>query len=104
MLHEDESALTGTRNSYVALGEVVIELAQPTADDTYASRDLAANGEIHHAAAFKVADLDAAEKYLTSKGLRVSHRDDETLLFDPETTYGALYRFTSASIPNDPRD
>ena len=103
LLHENESALTGTRNAYVALGEVVIELATPIREGTFASVDLADNGEVHHAVAFKVADLDQAEKYLTSKGLSVSQRDDETLLFDPATTHGALFRFTTRSVPNDPR-
>jgi hypothetical protein len=103
LLHENESELTGTRNAYVALGETVIELALPTVADSFAGRDLAANGEIHHAAAWKVADLGQAEKYLVSKGLQVSYRDDETLLFDPETTHGAYFRFTTWSVPNDPR-
>jgi len=104
LLHENESELTGTENAYVALGETIVELARPTQQDTYASRDLEANGEIHHAAAWKVADLAQAEKYLTSKGLRVTHRDDQTILIDPETTHGALFRFTSWSVPDDPRD
>lgn len=95
LLETNESDLTGTRNAYVRLGECVVELAQPTADDTFAARDLENNGGIHHAAAFKVRDLDAAERYLVSKGVVTAHRDAETILCDPATTHGALFRFTS---------
>ena len=64
---------------------------------------MAANGEIHHAAAFKVVDLDQAEKYLTSKGIKASSRDDTTLLTDPATTHGVPFRWTTWSVPGDPR-
>jgi hypothetical protein len=65
---------------------------------------LAKNGDIMHAIAFQVADLDRAEQHLTSKGVRILDRDDSTLLADPDTTFGAPFRFTTAAIPGDPRD
>jgi catechol 2,3-dioxygenase-like lactoylglutathione lyase family enzyme len=104
LLYEGESALTGTLNAYVGLGECVIELARPTRKGTFASADLEANGEMHHAVTFKVSDLDKAQAYVASKGLRSTATDGETTLYDPATTKGALFRLTTWSVPNDPRD
>ena len=104
LLHEDFSQLTGTSNSYVQVGDgTVVELARPTRDDTIADRDHASNGEIHHAAAFRVVDLERAEQYLTSKGIKVADRDEPTLITDPATTQGALFRWTTWVVPGDPR-
>jgi catechol 2,3-dioxygenase-like lactoylglutathione lyase family enzyme len=104
LLHENESKLTGTANSYVLMGEgTVVELATPAREGTIAADDQAASGEIHHAAAFKVVDLDRAEQYLTSKGIKVVERDDTTLLTDPATTHGVPFRWTTWSVPGDPR-
>jgi catechol 2,3-dioxygenase-like lactoylglutathione lyase family enzyme len=104
VLHENTSELTGTANCYVLMGEgTVVELAAPFRDGTIAADDMAANGEIHHAAAFKVVDLDRAEKYLTSKGLKVAGRDETTLVTDPATTHGAPFRWTTWTVPGDPR-
>jgi catechol 2,3-dioxygenase-like lactoylglutathione lyase family enzyme len=102
-LHENTSKLTGTRNSYVLLGDTVVEIATPERPGTTAAADMAANGEIHHAAAFRVADLDRAERYLASKGVEVLERDDRTLLTDPATTHGVPFRWTIADVPGDPR-
>ncbi len=103
LLHEDESELTGTRNSYVLMGDTIIELATPARGGTVAASDMEANGEIHHAAAFRVADLDQAEKYLQSKGIETLDRDESTLLTDPATSHGVPFRWTTRDIPGDPR-
>jgi catechol 2,3-dioxygenase-like lactoylglutathione lyase family enzyme len=104
LLHESTSDLTGTVNAYVLVGpSTIIELSVPVKDGTIAAADQAANGEIHHAAAFKVVDLDRAEQYLTSKGIKVTDRDDTTLITDPATTRGVPFRWTTWSVPGDPR-
>jgi catechol 2,3-dioxygenase-like lactoylglutathione lyase family enzyme len=99
LLHELESPLTGTSNAYVALGETVIELAMPTRQGTYASDDLERNGEMHHAVTFKVTDLEQADKYLATKGVKSVARDEQTILYDPDTTMGAFFRLTTWSVP-----
>jgi catechol 2,3-dioxygenase-like lactoylglutathione lyase family enzyme len=105
VLHENVSELTGTVNCYVLVGEdTVIELASPTRDGTIAADDLAANGEMLHAAAFQVADLDRAERYLMAKGIKVTERDNTTLLTDPATTHGVPFRWTTAIVPDDPTE
>jgi catechol 2,3-dioxygenase-like lactoylglutathione lyase family enzyme len=104
LLHQGTSDLAGTESCYVLMGEqTIVELARPTRDDTIAARDHAANGEIHHAVAFKVADLDRAEDYLTAKGIKVLDRDDRTLVTDPATTHGVPFRWTTWVVPGDPR-
>jgi catechol 2,3-dioxygenase-like lactoylglutathione lyase family enzyme len=104
LLHENTSELTGTANAYVQMGEsTIVELAIPVRDGTIAAADQAVNGEIHHAATFQVADLDQAEQYLTGKGLKIIDRDAATLVSDPATTYGAAFRWTTWTVPGDPR-
>jgi catechol 2,3-dioxygenase-like lactoylglutathione lyase family enzyme len=103
LLHEDESQLTGTRNAYVLMGDTVVELATPTRSGTLAADDMEANGEIHHAAAFKVRDLGKAEQYLKSKGIETLERDGSTLITRPDTTHGVMFRWTTSDVPGDPR-
>ena len=84
------------------LGDTIVELAQPTGPGL-AADDLDANGEIHHSATWKVRDLGAAEKHLSSKGISFIGRDEHILLADPATTHGAPMRFTDQAVPGDPR-
>ena len=92
---ETESKLTGTRNLSVAIGaRTVVELATPFDEDSLAAADLRSNGDSVHAMTYVVRDLDRAETYLASKGIGHIGRDDETLLADPDDTFGAPFRFT----------
>jgi catechol 2,3-dioxygenase-like lactoylglutathione lyase family enzyme len=105
MLHEDTSALTGTRNIYVLIGaDTIVELASPAGGDSLAGQDLAAYGDMLHAVAFRVNSLPEAEKHLADKGIGVIARDDHTIVTDPEKTFGAPFRFTTWDVPGDPRD
>ena len=61
-------------------------------------------GDSHHAAAFKVQNLDDTEAYFTGKGIRTVARDDQTLITDPETTFGVPFRWTTWDVPGGPRD
>jgi len=99
LLHESSSSVTGTRNAYVLMGDAVVELAAPIRDGTLAASEMAANGEIHHAVAFRVNDLDTAAKYLSSNGIEPLARDETTLLTRPETTHGVPFRWTTSGIP-----
>jgi catechol 2,3-dioxygenase-like lactoylglutathione lyase family enzyme len=101
VLERSNSALTGTQDVYVRLGEAVVQLSLPTESDTIAGRDMSANGEMHHAAAFRVEDLDVAEKYLASKGIKTQTRNDDTILSQPDTTHGVPFRWTTRRIEGD---
>jgi catechol 2,3-dioxygenase-like lactoylglutathione lyase family enzyme len=105
IIDEGSSALTGTANTYVAIGpETVVELAVPTDAGSLAGRDLAALGESCHAMAFMVEDLGPVAERLEAKGIGILARDDTTILADPAHTYGAPIRFTTVAVPGDPRD
>lgn len=95
LLRRSSSALTGTDDVYVRLGQITIQLATPTSGDTLAAQDLARNNEILHAAAFQVEDLDETAAYLAEKGIKTLARDEETLLTDPGTTFDAPFRWTT---------
>lgn len=100
--HERSSARDATRSLFVAAGdETVVELAQPTGAGA-AARELEANGEILHAASFRVRDLGRAEAFLRGLGFAVESRDG-ALELGPEQALGARYRFVEAALPGDPR-
>ncbi|GAB92343.1 hypothetical protein [Gordonia rhizosphera] len=99
LLEESSSKLTGTDDIYVKVGDAVIQASRPIREDTIAADDFRSSGEIHHAACFRVADLDKAEIYLESKGIRTVARDEHTVLSDPRTTHGAVFRWTDRLIP-----
>ncbi|HMD45691.1 MAG TPA: hypothetical protein VKG43_06005 [Acidimicrobiales bacterium] len=99
------SALCGTESRFVAIGpETVVELARPTDPGSLAGADMARHGEICHAVAFTVADLDRAAAHLEACGVGLVGRDETTLLADPADTFGAPFRFTTERVAGDPRD
>jgi catechol 2,3-dioxygenase-like lactoylglutathione lyase family enzyme len=104
VLHKGSSVLTGTDDTYVLMGDTIVQLSTPNTGATIAAADMAANNEIHHAATFRVGDLDAAGMYLASKGITTLAADDETLLTDPATTHGVPFRWTTWDVPGGPRD
>jgi catechol 2,3-dioxygenase-like lactoylglutathione lyase family enzyme len=99
LLHREQRA--GAWRAYVALGTAMVELLRPIAADTLAARDLERKGEIFHAVNFGVRDLCAAERYLRSWGLELveRERDEESLVIDPATAFGAVLRFSSRRTP-----
>ena len=105
VLHKGDSPLTETQSTFVAVGDGnVVEIATPIGGDSLAAADLKANGDIFHAATWKVVDLDRAERHLKEKGINILDKDADTLLADPKDTYGAVMRFTTWQIPGDTRE
>lgn len=103
VLHKGSSALTGTDDVYIQLGDTVIQLSTPNVDGTLATEDMARNKEVLHAASWRVEDLDATQEYFDSVGIATLSRDDETLLTDPATTHGVPFRWTTWDVPGGPR-
>lgn len=97
------SSTADVDSAFVFVGsESVVELAQPTTENSDLARDLAEHGELPHAMTFKVADLDAAARHVEGLGLRMT-KDDATITLDPAQSFGALIAFTENVIPGDPR-
>jgi catechol 2,3-dioxygenase-like lactoylglutathione lyase family enzyme len=92
------------RSAFVMVGtETVVELAQPTSDDSRLGRDLAEHGELPHAMTFKVADLDAVANHLAAAGFGTAERSDDSIVVEPADLFNAVVRFTTRSLPDDPR-
>jgi catechol 2,3-dioxygenase-like lactoylglutathione lyase family enzyme len=92
------------RSAFVKVGtETVVELAQPTSDDSRLGRDLADHGELPHAITFKVADLGAVESHLATVGFGIAERSDEAIVVEPADLFNAVIVFTTRSLPDDPR-
>ena len=104
LIHRSASELTGTDDAYVRLGESVVQLSTPNRDDTIAAPDAAKNGQTHHAAAFRVLDLDATAEYFEHKGIGTIARDNHTLITDPATTHGVPFRWTVWDVPGGNRE
>ena len=84
------------------MGDLVIELAQPTEPSSAIASDLDHHQSLY-AVTFQVRDLNAARQYLETKAVAFSHEDATTLVTDPDTTHGAVFGFTTWDIPNDAR-
>jgi methylmalonyl-CoA/ethylmalonyl-CoA epimerase len=69
---DDMAAAFGVRTRDLALGEDVLQLAQPLQPDSPVMRFIERKGEGVYAVALEVDDLDAAVEELASKGVRVS--------------------------------
>ena len=97
-LGESASALTHTQDTYFKLGDAVVQLTVPLEEDSIVGADHALRGDAIHAVAWKVADLNAAEKFLNSQGVKTLARDEHTLLADNSDTFGAYHRFTDLTV------
>jgi catechol 2,3-dioxygenase-like lactoylglutathione lyase family enzyme len=94
---ESSSALTATDDTLVQVGpQTMVQISRPHDSPSLARADLDAHGDMMHAVAFEVGDLDSVERHLRANGVGVAGRDDDTLLAAPEDTFGAPYRFVVA--------
>ncbi|MGE0878471.1 MAG: hypothetical protein AB7L13_05465 [Acidimicrobiia bacterium] len=103
LLHESDNPGFGTHSAYVLVGhDWVVELAQPTGDGLVQA-DMEEHHESAYAMNFRVRSLATARRYLALKGVKFIVDDGTSLVADPDTTWGVVFRFTEAEIPNDPR-
>jgi catechol 2,3-dioxygenase-like lactoylglutathione lyase family enzyme len=104
VIHEGHDAVLSATSTYVHLADGVYELATPD-DRTPAFADWATNApsDTYHAIAFKVVDLDRAERHLRAQGVHIVIRSDDVIVTDPETSLGVPWRFVTALTPGDPR-
>ena len=101
--HTAKSPEYGTESVFLAIGPgPAVELTTPVGPGL-ARDDLDKHGDIMHAVTFRVRDLTAAEAYMRTQSVGVRDRTAQTLTLDPEDTYGAIFRLTTADTPGDPR-
>ena len=101
--HTTKSPEYGTESVFLAMGTgPAVEFATPVGPGL-ARDDLDKHGEIMHAVTFRVRDRTAAEAYMRSQSVGVRDRTAQTLTLDPDDTYGAIFRLTTADTPGDPR-
>jgi extradiol dioxygenase family protein len=92
------------RSAFVFVGtETVVELAEPTGEDSRIGEDLASHGEVPHAMTFKVADLGAVEEHLANVGMGIAQQTESLIVVDPADMSNALVGFTTRQLPDDPR-
>jgi predicted enzyme related to lactoylglutathione lyase len=92
-------------HAYVFVGDQsVVDLAHPVTADSRLARDQAATTDLPHSVTFQVRDLDAVERHVQKLGVRIAERSADTVVLEPDDCYNALLEFTTATIPNDPRD
>ncbi len=103
VLSHSTSPVTATDDVFVKVGsQTVIQISRPHDEPSLARADLDKNGNMLHAVAFEVQDLDAAERHLRGLGVGIVGRDEHTLLADPTDTFGAPFRFTTAATGEVP--
>jgi catechol 2,3-dioxygenase-like lactoylglutathione lyase family enzyme len=86
------------------IGDTVLELIEPTADESPVARYIERYGPRLRSLHFRVRDVDAAAEYLAGKGLHTAPGDvDGWVALDPADNYGVLWQFTEAALPGDPR-
>lgn len=83
----------GVKSAVVTIGDSAIELMQPLDADNAISKYIEKKGESIHHIALKVDDLDATEKELTEKGVRLiigTANGNKSIFIHPKSTGGVL--------------
>jgi catechol 2,3-dioxygenase-like lactoylglutathione lyase family enzyme len=109
VIYESRNDLLRTDSTYVFLADAIIELARPLEPGTPAMEDwkskpMAGEEDVHHAVTFKVQDLGRTMRHLRAEGIGLEAQSKTLIFTDPKDCLGMRWGFTSASIPNDPRD
>jgi hypothetical protein len=94
--------MTGARFQLVQLGDSLLKILQPADVDSDLGRHVARFGNMIYAIAFRVADLDSAERWLKENRIGTRRPTPTSLAADPADTWGAPYFFTTDVIPDDP--
>ena len=104
VVHRGRDDVLGATGTWVHLADGIVEYAVPESG-TAAARLLA--GELphdsYHSIAWQVADLDRVVDHLASVGIGLVARTDDAVVADPGTALGIPWRFTTSTVPGDPR-
>lgn len=101
--HREEVASQKVRTAFFSVGEVHLELLEPTSPDSPIAKFLEKNpnGGVHHVA-FSTDNIDAQLKQASQAGVKLIHEQpfegaaDKLVAFlHPKSTYGVLTEFCS---------
>jgi catechol 2,3-dioxygenase-like lactoylglutathione lyase family enzyme len=84
------------------LGDCLLQLAEPLEQDSDLGRHVARWGNMIYSITFRIKDLDSAERWLNSKGVRTSRPSAGVLAANPEDTFDSPYFFTTDVLTSDP--
>jgi hypothetical protein len=84
------------------LGDCLLQLAEPLEETSMLGQHVARWGNMIYSITFRVSDLDSAQKWLNSKGVRTSRPSEGVLAANPEDTFNAPYFFTTTVLALDP--
>jgi catechol 2,3-dioxygenase-like lactoylglutathione lyase family enzyme len=86
------------------IGDTVLELVEPSDDDSPVADYIGRFGPRLRSLHFRVRDVDAVASHFADQGLHTQPGDvDGWVALDPADNYGALWQFTEAALPADPR-
>ena len=97
---EEVVALQKVRTAFFTVGDIHIELLEPTADDSPVAKFLDKNGEGFHHIAYRTDDIDGQLATARDKGCRLIHETPiegaggkQVALLHPKSTMGVLTEF-----------
>lgn len=98
--HVEEVPSQKVRTAFLSVGEVHLELLEPTADDSPIAKFLETRGEGIHHIAFATDDIGAQLEQAKSAGTRLIHEvpidgagDKLVAFLHPKSTFGVLTEF-----------
>jgi hypothetical protein len=86
----------------VQLGDCLLQIGEPLDEESPLGRHVARWGNMIYSFTFRVNDLDSAQAWLNSRGVRTSRPRVGLLAADPADTFNAPYFFTTDVVDNDP--
>jgi hypothetical protein len=90
------------RYQILHLGDCLLRLAQPLEASSELGKHVEQYGNFIYSITFKIRDIDSAEQWLNSKGVKTTRLRPGLLAADPADTFGAPHFFTTESVPGDP--
>ncbi len=91
VVHVSNRTVHGTQSSFVGLGrDVLVEVAEPLDEGSWAGRDLAAGGRFH-SVTLRVRELAPALQYLQSRQVGAHEVGPRHAVLDRADTHGVLF-------------
>lgn len=102
----EEVASQKVRTAFFAVGEVHLELLEPTADDSPIAQFIEKRGEGIHHIAFRTDDIEGQLKQASDSGVRLIHEvpfegaaEKLVAFLHPKSTHGVLTEFCMPKPP-----